>query len=113
MANINSAGQSVGLSIDRNVAPKAMLIPVAGLCVGLLLALLHIYRKSRTYEDRPIQGNSADQAPTTLQGWQIVGITIALLTSLGLKDRCENIGLRPMVALENAVQRDILKKCLS
>ena len=69
MANINNAGQSVGFSIERNVPPKAMLIPVAGLCVGLLFALLVTYRKNRTYDDRPIQGNSADQVPIELQGW--------------------------------------------
>jgi predicted histidine transporter YuiF (NhaC family) len=85
MANINNAGQSVGLAIERGVAPKAMLIPVAGLCVGLLFALFVSYRKNRTYEDRPIQGNDANQAPPELDNWQIAGIIIALVASLAVQ----------------------------
>lgn len=43
-----------GLTIDMNDIPKAMLLPVAGLVVGLLLAVFVSYRKPREYEDREI-----------------------------------------------------------
>lgn len=85
LANINSAGQSVGLAIDRDVPPKAMLIPVAGLVVGLIFALAVSYRKKRTYLDRPIQGSNADQAQVQLATWQVVGIVIALVASLAVQ----------------------------
>ena len=85
MANINSAGQPVGFSIERGVPPRAMLIPVAGLCVGLLFALLVTYRKTKTYKDRSIQGNNTEQAPIELKRWQLSGIAIALLASLAVQ----------------------------
>jgi putative amino acid transporter len=85
MANINSAGQSVGLAIDRTVPPKAMLIPVAGLIVGLIFALAVSYRKKRTYQDRPIHGSDADQTQSQLETWQVAGIVIALVTALAVQ----------------------------
>jgi predicted histidine transporter YuiF (NhaC family) len=83
--NINLAGQAVGFSIERGMAAKAMLIPVSGLCVGLLFALLVTYRKKRVYEDRPIQGDTIDDAPASLSRWQIAGIIVALLGSLAVQ----------------------------
>jgi putative amino acid transporter len=85
LANINSAGQSVGLAIDRTVPPKAMLIPVAGLFVGLIFALAVSYRKKRTYQDRPIHGSDAKETQSPLETWQVVGIVIALVTALAVQ----------------------------
>jgi putative amino acid transporter len=85
MANINSAGRSVGLAIDRTVPPKAMLIPVAGLIVGLIFALAVSYRKKRTYQDRPIHGSDADETHSQLETWQVAGIVIALATALAVQ----------------------------
>ena len=85
MANINSAGQPVGFSIERGMPSSAMLIPVAGLCVGLLFSLLVTYRKTKIYEDRSIQGSNTEQAPIELNRWQLSGIVIALSASLAVQ----------------------------
>jgi hypothetical protein len=85
MANINAAGQSLGFSIERDLPPKAMLIPVAGLCVGLLFALLVTYKQPKTYQDRPIQGNDDQERPVDLKRWQLAGIGIALVASLAVQ----------------------------
>ncbi|QJQ94638.1 MULTISPECIES: Na+/H+ antiporter family protein [Halomonadaceae] len=49
LANINGAGESLGLEISRGMVPLAMGIPVAGMALGLLVALLLSYRKPRDY----------------------------------------------------------------
>ncbi len=85
MANINAAGQSLGFSIERDLPPRAMLIPVAGLCVGLLFALLVTYKQPKTYQDRPIQGNDDQERPVDLKRWQLAGIGIALVASLAVQ----------------------------
>tara|TARA_B110000211_G_C13996897_1_gene516621 strand:- start:370 stop:1239 length:870 start_codon:yes stop_codon:yes gene_type:complete len=85
LANINDAGKSIGFSVDRNLLPGAMLIPVAGLCMGLLFALLVTYRKTRLYEDRSIQRESIERDQAGLQTWQITGISLALLASLAVQ----------------------------
>jgi len=43
-----------GLSIQMSDIPTAMLIPTAGLLLGLILAVFVSYRKSRNYQDRSI-----------------------------------------------------------
>jgi predicted histidine transporter YuiF (NhaC family) len=84
-ANINLAGQPVGFAIERGMAAKAMLIPVFGLCVGLLFALLFTYRKKREYEDRPIQGETVNETPVSLSRMQVAGIIVALIGSLAVQ----------------------------
>jgi len=44
-----------GLAIDMADIPKAMLIPVIGIIVGLLIAIFISYRKPREYENRQIE----------------------------------------------------------
>ncbi|KDB46862.1 Na+/H+ antiporter family protein [Glaesserella parasuis] len=52
--NINQAGQPFNLVTNTAEVTQAMAIPVAGMIVGLLLALFVTYRKPRVYvEDRP------------------------------------------------------------
>lgn len=50
LANINSAGESLGLEIGRGMVPLAMGVPVSGMALGLLVALFVSYRKPRDYE---------------------------------------------------------------
>lgn len=54
--NINTYGQSYGFSISNGEIPKAMLIPVAGMFVGVLLAVFVTYRKPRQYTNIAIEG---------------------------------------------------------
>ena len=44
-----------GLAINMADIPKAMVFPVLGLFIGLLIAIFISYRKPREYEDRQIE----------------------------------------------------------
>ncbi|MBT2679070.1 Na+/H+ antiporter family protein [Bacillus sp. ISL-35] len=43
-----------GMNIDKGDIPTAMLLPTAGLVVGLLIAIFVSYRKPRNYEDHQV-----------------------------------------------------------
>ncbi|OZS78556.1 sodium:proton antiporter [Tetzosporium hominis] len=43
--------EAAGMTIDRSDIPMAMLIPTAGLVVGLIVAVFISYRKARDYKD--------------------------------------------------------------
>ncbi|WP_136067804.1 Na+/H+ antiporter family protein [Modicisalibacter radicis] len=65
LANINEAGRALGLEVSRGMVPLAMGIPVAGMAVGLLVALLFSYRRPRDYPQRALA--VGDPQPTTQQ----------------------------------------------
>lgn len=50
LANINQAGEALGLEISRGMVPMAMGVPVAGMALGLVVAVFLSYRKPRDYE---------------------------------------------------------------
>lgn len=85
MSNINDVGQALDFQIGRDVPPKAMIIPAMGMLLGLLVAIFISYRKKRTYEDLPIDGQEqahAQRQPTKLKGWQLAVIVTALVVAL-------------------------------
>ena len=49
--NINTFGKAYGFQISYDQIPSAMAIPVAGMFVGLLIAIFISYRKPRLYKD--------------------------------------------------------------
>lgn len=49
--NINTFGKPYGFSISYDQIPHAMLIPVLGMFIGLLIAVFFSYRKPREYTD--------------------------------------------------------------
>lgn len=83
MGNINEAGETLGFSIDRTIPPKAMIIPAMGMVLGLLVAIFISYRKRRTYEALPIDGQGeGKQQPASLKSWQMIIIISALIVAL-------------------------------
>ncbi|MFO7647557.1 Na+/H+ antiporter family protein [Halomonas campaniensis] len=50
LANLNLAGEGLGLEITRGMVPLAMAVPVGGMALGLAVALLVSYRKPREYQ---------------------------------------------------------------
>jgi len=50
LANLNRAGEALGLEITRGMVPLAMAVPVGGMALGLAVALLVSYRKPRAYQ---------------------------------------------------------------
>ncbi|NLP52282.1 Na+/H+ antiporter family protein [Bacillus sp. RO1] len=75
-----------GLDISLSSIPTAMLIPVSGMLVGLLIAVFFSYRKPRTYEQKAI----ADQETETYSKKSIlialVAVVISLATQVYLSD---------------------------
>ena len=54
MGNINKVGAAYGMHVERWMMPMGMLIPVAGMAVGALIAVFFSYRKPRDYVNRVI-----------------------------------------------------------
>ncbi|QJQ98895.1 MULTISPECIES: Na+/H+ antiporter family protein [Halomonas] len=50
LANINRAGEMLGLEITRGMVPMAMAVPVGGMALGLAVALFFSYRRPREYQ---------------------------------------------------------------
>lgn len=88
LANLNSAGEPLGLEITRGMVPMAMAVPVGGMALGLAVAIFFSYRKPRHYDSADVvsanahEGHSAPQEPHTL-GLVMSGVAIA--AALGLQ----------------------------
>lgn len=67
-----------GLDISLSSIPTAMVIPVSGMVVGLLIAVFFSYRKPRTYEQKAI----ADQETETYTKKSIFIALVAVVVSL-------------------------------
>ncbi|WP_158774320.1 Na+/H+ antiporter family protein [Cobetia sp. L2A1] len=84
LANINEAGQAMGLEVTRGMVPMAMAIPVGGMFLGLLTAVFVSYRKPRDYATREIKstnvpGYTPDHTPT--RSGLIMGV-VAIIAAL-------------------------------
>lgn len=93
LANINSAGEALGLEVSRGMVPLAMGVPVAGMALGLVVAIAFSYRKPRDYADSelvtsqqphypPHGDDSAPAASTTGLLMSVVAILSALAIQL-------------------------------
>ncbi|SES04078.1 Na+/H+ antiporter family protein [Salisediminibacterium halotolerans] len=65
-----------GLAIAAADIPQAVLLPVIGMVIGLAVALLYTYRKSRNYENLPLQ----DQPEEEQNDYTPVGITVGFVS---------------------------------
>lgn len=65
--NINLFGQAYGFHVTDGQVPRAMLIPVSGMFVGLLVALFISYRKPRDYQDVTLHGNAHNISGETVE----------------------------------------------
>lgn len=91
LANINEAGAALGLEIDRAMVPMAMGVPVAGMFLGLLVAVFLSYRKPRVYDEvelgnTPVHGHGHDHSeieePHTLG---LIMSVVAIVAALGIQ----------------------------
>ncbi|WP_339935755.1 Na+/H+ antiporter family protein [Vreelandella glaciei] len=86
LANLNSAGEPLGLEITRGMVPMAMAIPVGGMALGLLVALLWSYRRPRDYQAQDITANVSEaHAPAKLHMLGLVMSGVAIVAALGLQ----------------------------
>ncbi|WP_458524687.1 Na+/H+ antiporter family protein [Onishia taeanensis] len=94
LANINSAGEALGLEITRGMVPLAMGVPVAGMALGLIVAIAFSYRKPRDYADNelvtsnqphyPVQGDVEDKTPAVSTSGLVMSV-VAILAALGIQ----------------------------
>ncbi|MBZ5486875.1 TRAP transporter large permease subunit [Halomonas aquamarina] len=87
LANLNSAGQPLGLEITRSMVPMGMAIPVGGMAVGLVVALLFSYRGRREYASKDLAMDHAQHVHTPAKphalGLAMSGV--AIVAALGLQ----------------------------
>tara|TARA_R110002012_G_scaffold91312_1_gene222444 strand:+ start:850 stop:2196 length:1347 start_codon:yes stop_codon:yes gene_type:complete len=87
LANLNSAGEPLGLEITRAMVPMAMAIPVGGMAVGLMLALLWSYRRPRHYQ-APVIANAnmaKVNVPAKPHKLGLIMSAVAIVAALGLQ----------------------------
>lgn len=90
LANLNESGAELGLEISPGMVPMAMIIPISGMALGLVVAAIWSYRKPRRYQDRYLAhgDETPSEAAQHLALWQkwilavaLVGtVTVQLLT---------------------------------
>ena len=89
LANINRAGEALGLEIGRGLVPLAMGVPVAGMALGLVIALLVSYRRPRDYEAlEPITTNVPHHHPEPRTPPHALGLVMsgaAIVAALGIQ----------------------------
>ncbi|MBB3192141.1 Na+/H+ antiporter family protein [Halomonas cerina] len=89
LANINQAGTALGLSVSRGMVPLAMGVPVAGMALGLLVALFLSYRRPRAYEARELATtNVPHHHPETHATPHTLGLVMsggAIVAALGIQ----------------------------
>lgn len=87
LANINESGAALGLEVTRGMVPLAMLIPIAGMMVGLAVAVLFSYRKPRDYQDIDLSHgeDTPAEAARHLAPWQIVVLVAALVGTVTIQ----------------------------
>lgn len=86
LANLNSAGEPLGLEITRGMVPMAMAIPVGGMALGLIVALLWSYRGPREYQAQDIAANVAEaNTPAKPHMLGLVMSAVAIVAALGLQ----------------------------
>ncbi|MFY0761851.1 Na+/H+ antiporter family protein [Metabacillus dongyingensis] len=81
-----------GLNISLKDIPQAMLIPSAGMVVGLMIAFF-TYRKKRTYETKEIAGQAPAVYTKKSVGFAVLAIIISLSVQLFLSQRLEVEGM--------------------
>ncbi len=89
LANINRAGDALGLEITRGMVPMAMAVPVGGMALGLAVALFISYRRPREYQalevatsNVPHHQSESHAEPHTL-GLVMAGV--AIVAALGIQ----------------------------
>ncbi|WP_447043929.1 Na+/H+ antiporter family protein [Vreelandella sp. H-I2] len=86
LANLNSAGEPLGLEITRGMVPMAMAIPVGGMALGLIVALFWSYRGAREYQAQDIAANVAEAStPAKPHMLGLVMSGVAIVAALGLQ----------------------------
>ncbi|OBX36534.1 Na+/H+ antiporter family protein [Halomonas elongata] len=70
-----------GLDVTAGMVPMAMIVPIGGMALGLVVALLFSYRRKRSYQDIDLAhgDETPNQAAQHLKPWQMVVLAVALV----------------------------------
>lgn len=87
LANLNSAGEPLGLEITRSMVPMAMAVPVGGMALGLIVALFWSYRRPREYQAQDMANANVTEghAPPKPHKLGLVMSGVAIVAALGLQ----------------------------
>ncbi|SFC39256.1 hypothetical protein SAMN05660443_2490 [Marinospirillum celere] len=87
LSNLNASGEELGVQFEAARVPFAMLLPIAGMALGLVVAVFFSYRKKRSYQDRSIGDPSKQKAaePLHLKPWQWLVLIGSILAALGVQ----------------------------
>ncbi|MDI5890673.1 Na+/H+ antiporter family protein [Halomonas rhizosphaerae] len=88
LANINQAGEALGLEISRGMVPLAMGVPVAGMALGLLVAVFISYRKPRDYEELDVATSNVPHHHPEVHEPHALGLVmslVAIVAALGIQ----------------------------
>ena len=87
LSNLNAAGSELGVTFEASKVPLAMLIPIGGMALGLITALVFSYRKKRLYQDHPVGGtaNNSAAASVVLKPWQWLVLILSIVAALGVQ----------------------------
>ncbi|MCA8864699.1 MULTISPECIES: Na+/H+ antiporter family protein [unclassified Halomonas] len=87
LANLNSAGEPLGLEITRGMVPMAMAVPVAGMALGLIVALFWSYRRPREYQAQDMANANITEGhtPPKPHSLGLVMSGVAIVAALGLQ----------------------------
>lgn len=80
--NVNEAGADLGMTVTAAMAPKAMLIPAAGMVLGLLVAVFYSYRTPRQYRHSEVVTQSQGDQGSRLSRLQLFVILVAIVGAL-------------------------------
>lgn len=82
LANVNDVGQAYDLKATASMVPKAMLLPVIGILLGMCVAVFYTYRKPREYQTVALTDFQMEKSPQTLNLTQVISTLIALAVAL-------------------------------
>ncbi|MGE4532342.1 Na+/H+ antiporter family protein [Halomonas sp.] len=88
LANINQAGEALGLEITRGMVPLAMGVPVGGMALGLLVAVFLSYRKPRDYEALDVATSNVPHHHPETHEPHALGLlmsVVAIMAALGIQ----------------------------
>ena len=108
--NINTFGKPYGFVITNEQIPQAMMIPVAGMFVGLLVALFISYRKPRYYQDLQVEAkvhsmtgemttDEADDAVPKIAKFTLFMAAFAVLATLSVQLYSDSMILAGLVGV--------------
>jgi hypothetical protein len=88
LANINRAGELLGLEITRGMVPMAMAVPVGGMALGLAVALFFSYRRPREYQALEVATTNVPHHHPEPRGPHALGLVmsgLAIVAALGIQ----------------------------